>query len=170
MVRKSGSKSVKNKCAPGRVSKGDVKWTCYSKESLVKMAKSYNVTVGNGGGNGKGEVGVKGASGLVNNLLTMTNGTRDGISDGISGGKPIYDISYSYEYSNNESALRANPFFYSKNIQEFDKEGVIVYKNEMTDQMINYLLMDSEELSQKCGMFWVQYKIKIMESLANLWD
>ena len=40
----------------------------------------------------------------------------------------------------------------------------------MTDQMINYLLMDSEELSQKCGMFWVQYKIKIMESLANLWD
>ena len=89
MVRKSGSKSVKNKCAPGRVSKGDVKWTCYSKESLVKMAKSYNVTVGNGGGNGKGEVGVKGASGLVNNLLTMTNGTRDGISDGISGGKPI---------------------------------------------------------------------------------
>jgi len=88
----------------------------------------------------------------------------------ISGGKPIYDISYSYEYSNNESALRANPFFYSKNIQEFDKEGVIVYKNEMTDQMINYLLMDSEELSKKCGMFWVQYKIKIMESLANLWD
>ena len=88
----------------------------------------------------------------------------------ISGGKPIYDISYSYEYSNNESALRANPFFYNKNIQEFDKEGVIVYKNEMTDQMINYLLMDSEELSQKCGMFWVQYKIKIMESLANLWD
>jgi hypothetical protein len=88
----------------------------------------------------------------------------------ISGGKPIYDISYSYKYSNNESALRANPFFYSKNIQEFDKEGVIVYKNEMTDQMINYLLMDSEELSKKCGMFWVQYKIKIMESLANLWD
>ena len=89
---------------------------------------------------------------------------------GLSFGKPIYDISYSYEYSNHESALRADPFFYSKNKQEIDNFGVIVYKNEMTDQMINYLLMDPEELSQKCGMFWVQYKIKIMESLNNLWD
>ena len=91
------------------------------------------------------------------------------VMEKISGGKPIYDISYSYEYSNKDS-MRANPFFYSKNIEESDKEGVIVYKNDMTDQMINYLLMDSDELSQKCGMFWVQYKIKIMESLANLWD
>ena len=91
------------------------------------------------------------------------------VMEKISGGKPIYDISYSYEYSNKDS-MRANPFFYSKNIEESDKEGVIVYKNDMTDQMINYLLMDPQELSQKCGMFWVQYKIKIMESLANLWD
>ena len=88
----------------------------------------------------------------------------------ISENKPIYDISYHYEYSNNHSALRANPFFYTKNIEECHKEGVIVYKNDMTDQMINYLLMDSDELSKKCGMFWVQYKIKIMESLAIVWE
>lgn len=96
MVRKSGSKSMKNKCAPGRVSKGDVKWTCYSKESLIKMAKSYNVTIGNGGGsgkngkngkNGKKGVGVKGASGLVNNMLTMVEGNEG--SRGRMGGKRI---------------------------------------------------------------------------------
>ncbi len=83
MVRKSGSKSMKNKCAPGRVGKCDAKWTCYSKESLIKMAKSYNVTIGNGGGNGRGKGNrrVKGASGLVNNLLTMV--------DKRSGGKRI---------------------------------------------------------------------------------
>mgnify|MGYP000232539459 CR=1 FL=1 len=33
------------------------------------------------------------------------------------------------------------------------------------------LLMDKEEIEKICGnTYWVQYKIKIMESLINFWD
>ena len=94
----------------------------------------------------------------------------------ISGGKPIYDISYYYNIPNISTdnyklSLRAHPFFYSKNIKEEDKEGVIVFKNSMTDKLVEYLLMDPEELEKISGnTYWVQYKIKIMESLALFWD
>tara|TARA_R110002074_G_scaffold162131_1_gene320579 strand:- start:3576 stop:4016 length:441 start_codon:yes stop_codon:yes gene_type:complete len=88
----------------------------------------------------------------------------------ISGGKPIYDISYKYD-THGILNSRAHPFFYSKNVSEEDKEGEIIYKNSMTDHMIEYLLMDKEEIEKICGnTYWVQYKIKIMESLINFWD
>lgn len=75
MVRKSGSKSFKNKCAPSRISKGDAKITCYSKDSLVKMAKSYNEHVGKkskGGSGNKRRTQKTGASGLVNNFMNLS--------------------------------------------------------------------------------------------------
>tara|TARA_B100001287_G_C22585884_1_gene483244 strand:- start:164 stop:553 length:390 start_codon:yes stop_codon:yes gene_type:complete len=88
----------------------------------------------------------------------------------LSGGKPIFDISYNYTYSNNKSQ-RANPFNYSKNIQDVDMEGVIVYKNSLTEKLVEYLMMDREETEKVSGgIFWLQYKIKIMETLANFWD
>ena len=91
MPRKSGSVSAKNKCAPARVASGEAKWTCYSKDSLVKMAKSYNATMVAGSGNGvrKGlKRGLKrgSASGLVNNLMN-NNGNSNGVA--VRGGKRI---------------------------------------------------------------------------------
>ena len=41
----------------------------------------------------------------------------------------------------------------------------------MTETMINYLLMNKEELSKQIGNTrWMQYKIKIMEALNLFWD
>ena len=105
----------------------------------------------------------------------------------MSGGKYIYDITYKYnipESNNNQCvccgnidrshynlSLRAHPFFYSKNISEDDKDGVIVYKNPMTEQLVKFLLMNINELDEYTGgTYWVQYKIKIMESLAKFSD
>ena len=88
----------------------------------------------------------------------------------LSGEKSLFDISYNYTYSNNKSQ-RANPFNYSKNIQDTDMEGVIVNKNSLTEKLIEYLIMDREETEKVSGgIFWLQYKIKIMETLANFWD
>tara|TARA_B100001093_G_C26809495_1_gene1006953 strand:- start:45 stop:431 length:387 start_codon:yes stop_codon:yes gene_type:complete len=98
------------------------------------------------------------------------------VEEKTSGGKDIYDITYIYnipqiENVNYEVSLRTHPFFYSKEIDKHDKEGVIVYKNPMTEQLVKFLLMDQTELDQYTGgTYWIQYKIKIMESLAKFWD
>lgn len=98
------------------------------------------------------------------------------VEEKISGGKNIYDISYTYTIPNISDehivlSKRAHPFFYSKNIKEEDKEGVIVCKNSMTEQLVKFLLMDQKELEKEIGgAYWIQYKIKIMESLAIFWD
>lgn len=86
----------------------------------------------------------------------------------------IYDISYNYEYSPGEQSKRAYPFFYSNISKELNKEnieGVIVLKNSLTEKLIEYLLMEPKELEKQIGnTWWVQYKIKIMESLMLLWE
>ena len=90
--------------------------------------------------------------------------------------KNIYDITYQYNIPQIEGvdysySLRTHPFFYSKEIQDDDKEGVIVNKNPMTEQLVKFLLMDKSELEKHTGgTYWIQYKIKIMESLAKFWD
>ena len=84
-----------------------------------------------------------------------------------------YDITYYYTYSSEaKEALRAHPFYYNQKIRESDdSNGVIIVKNNMTETMINYLLMNEEELSKQIGnTWWMQYKIKIMETLNLFWD
>lgn len=84
---------------------------------------------------------------------------------GINGEKnSVYNISYKYEYDN----LTDNII---KKIDELDKWGEIIYKNEMTEKMIKYLLMDEEELGQYSGYTTPStYKIHIMKCISLLWD
>ena len=88
-------------------------------------------------------------------------------------GNIYYDITYTYKYSSNSpEAQRAHPFKYNPKIRESDDiNGVIVIKNKLTETMIDYLLMDKDELSKQIGnTWWIQYKIKIMEALNLFWD
>lgn len=88
----------------------------------------------------------------------------------ISGEKPIFDISYTYSYPNSRSQ-KANPFNYSKNIEVADMEGVIVFRNSLTEKLLEYLMMGKTETEKVSGgTDWLQYKIKVMETLANFWD
>ena len=103
MVRKSGKISLANKCAPARVDRGDIKLTCYSKDSLIKMAKSFNESLINGGRRRSGlendgrwsskrKKDKKGASGLVDNILFHdigNNNNRESIP-ALSGGRIVY--------------------------------------------------------------------------------
>ena len=93
--------------------------------------------------------------------------------------KQYYYISYEYTNTKDE---RSHPFWHDKELFEDHSGGEIVFKNKMTEEMINHLLMTNEELCDKIGLgtpdhYKVQimkslahYKVQIMKSLAILWD
>jgi len=92
-----------------------------------------------------------------------------------------YDISYIWNMENCKtlSNLRPNEIFTIYNfdfkdeccIGDEDSSGVIVNKNEMTKIMIEYLLMNNEELCKYSGLTEVNtYRQIIMKNLENLWD
>jgi hypothetical protein len=89
-------------------------------------------------------------------------------------GKSYYDISYIYEFEGNEkSRMVLHPFYSDEDEKILDAvaEGVIVYKNKMTEIMIEYLLLDSEELEKITNLITAQsYRKNIMLSLAKFWD
>ena len=69
-------------------------------------------------------------------------------------------------------SIRSNPFYYKQSqIGDDAYEGVIVYKNALTDQLVAHLLMPDEELDNVSGHTWyVQYRANIMFMLALMWD
>jgi hypothetical protein len=95
-------------------------------------------------------------------------------------GKRYYYISYNYKFVpsanyskeiNLDMKKKAHPFFQFKHIEKSSYEGDIVFCNEMTTQMIEYLLLDDNELEKKTGTTTAQqYRKTIMSSLALLWD
>ena len=106
-------------------------------------------------------------------------------------GREYYDISYSYMYdertciineiTNDTSmvemiekhkTIRTNPFYYHKSMIRDDSFlGVIVFKNTLTDKLVEYLLMSDKDLDSVSGNTWsVQYRANIMLTLALMWD
>jgi len=96
-------------------------------------------------------------------------------------GSFYYDIEYNFKFISSDSFTSeenikhrnlAHPFAPFNNQDDDTKfEGVIVYKNELTKKLVEFLLMDYKELEQKIEHTSVQrYKSNIMESLALLWD
>ena len=92
-----------------------------------------------------------------------------------------YDISYIWNMENCKTLSNFSPneifrifkfdFEDEYCIGDEDSSGVIVHKNEMTKIMIDYLLMDNEELSKYSGLTCVnRYRQNIMRNLENLWD
>ena len=75
-------------------------------------------------------------------------------------GNTYYEINYKYEFNSNEFILDDDLI-----------EDVIIFKNKMTEIMVEYLLMDPEELSKISGASTAQYyRMTIMANLNKLWD
>jgi hypothetical protein len=88
-------------------------------------------------------------------------------------GKSYYDIRYEYQFEGiEENRMVTHPFYRHADQHSMDHaEGVIVYKNKMTEIMIDYLLLDSEELEKVSNVTTAQtYRTNIMLSLAKFWD
>lgn len=82
-------------------------------------------------------------------------------------GQTYYDMKFIYTYEGDEATRKLIQPFY----MEEDSDGVIVLKNTMTEIMVTYLLMNSEELQKVSGTSTAQhYRLQIMKGLINLWD
>jgi hypothetical protein len=87
-------------------------------------------------------------------------------------GKIFYDIGYEYEFNGLEKSKKIiHPYHHTKDVADLDLEGVIVFKNKMTETMVEYLLLDPEELETVSRTTTAQcYRTNIMIGLARLWD
>ena len=93
------------------------------------------------------------------------------VQEKTSGGNSKYDINYQYTFPEGQIEGQDNPAhpFYQKNVD--DITGVMVFKNEMTETMIKYLMMDDSELSKFTGTTTpIQYRKLLINSLDSFWD
>jgi len=80
--------------------------------------------------------------------------------------KNYFYTTYSYKYKD-ETQKSANPF----GIENIPT-GNYIFKNTMTSLMMDYLLMDFDNLQELGGgiVSGQQYKTDILHALENLWD
>ena len=84
--------------------------------------------------------------------------------------KKYFYISYNFEYGKN-SNIQSHPFYGNKEMLEDNCEGEILYKNDLSEKLVEYLLMDDKDLSDKTGLTTVwNYKASIMKMITHLWD
>ena len=93
-----------------------------------------------------------------------------------SNGKQYYDIEYKYNFDKGNLTNTHDINMQKNNILSFglseeSMKGDIIFKNDMTSNMITYLLMDDDILEKYTGNSTAQYyRKKIMISLSNFWD
>ena len=84
--------------------------------------------------------------------------------------KRYFYISYEYEYGEN-SNKSANPFYGNKEMLENHSDGEIIFKNELSEKLVDFLLMNDEELSERIGFgSTFNYKSSIMRMITHIWD
>jgi len=95
-------------------------------------------------------------------------------------GSFYYDIEYNFKFipsdqctteENKKHRKLAHPFAPFSSDDDTKYEGVIVYANELTEKLVEFLLMDYDQLAKIIDHDTPQsYKSNIMESLSLLWD
>ena len=78
-------------------------------------------------------------------------------------GLEYYNIIYTYDTDN-----KAHPFY---NMTKIGVNGTIVYKNDITESLVRYLMLSDSDLSQLTGTTTPNaYRKLIMKSLDLFWD
>ena len=84
-------------------------------------------------------------------------------------GKKYYDISYTWICQNGN--ILHHPFYDDREFLDNSRSGDIVFKNSLSEKMIEFLVMDNSELDKHCGMTTaLTYKKQIIKSLSMFWD
>lgn len=91
-----------------------------------------------------------------------------------SGGE-VYHIHYICTYSDNSPLCKTlNPFFgrWDDGSESYEcRHEDIIAANEMTENMVKFILMDFDELEKYSGHRTpLSYKISIMRAITFLWD
>ena len=89
----------------------------------------------------------------------------------------FYDIEYRWSYNDWDDKIVENPgllyhpFCSDSDFMENSNNGEVICKNEFTDMLVKYLLMDFEEMSPVIGnTLPCDYKRSIMKSITEFWD
>ena len=89
----------------------------------------------------------------------------------------FYDIHYQWSYNDwddknlENPGLSFHPFYHDKEFMENSNEGEIICKNELSDILVKYLLMDFDEMKPMIGNTRpLDYKRSIMKSITEFWD
>ncbi len=84
--------------------------------------------------------------------------------------KIYYYISYDYKFGD-KSNMMSHPFFGNKEMLENNYEGEIIVKNELSKILIEFLLMDENNLKDKTGFTTTyNYRSSIMKMITHIWD
>jgi hypothetical protein len=84
-----------------------------------------------------------------------------------SNNNQYYYIDYDWNYN---SDIKDNPLYHDNEFISNHLDGDIVFKNPLTDNMVNVLMMNNEELSIYSNCNPLTYKLNIIKSLSLLWD
>ena len=89
-----------------------------------------------------------------------------------------YDISYNYSY-HGTAGITYNPFWSPPITRTAEQdgelsdghEGEVIFKNSLSEKMIEYICMSNEELAEITGHAMPEdYRINVMRMLAMMWD
>ena len=87
-----------------------------------------------------------------------------------------YVVDYKYEFSKSintskkEISILKLLELYDMDLKE-PYNGDIIHKNSLSEQLVQYLIMSDEELSNVCGnVHHENYRINIIKSIQLLWD
>jgi len=84
--------------------------------------------------------------------------------------KQYYNISYKWNFVQ-DSLIKIHPFFNDKEFLKNSSCGEIIFKNSLTDKLIEYLIMDNCDLETISGTTdALTYKQSIIKSISMFWD
>ena len=80
-----------------------------------------------------------------------------------------YENCFSNKDTSNDTLDNSHPFYNTEFMEHCN--GDVIIKNEMTDKMISFLMMNNDELVKYSGLSTPQrYKSNIMCSITYFWD
>ena len=81
--------------------------------------------------------------------------------------KQYYDLTYKWNITDKLD----HPFYNDPEFIDSHSDGEIIFKNEITDTLIKFLMMTNTELEIESGSVHPEdYRIQIMNSLSLFWD
>ena len=81
----------------------------------------------------------------------------------------FYDIDYQWQYKDDD--IINHPLYHDKDFIANNNDGEIIAQNELSDKLIEFLVMDDEKLQQKSGNTHVkQYRSLIIKTISLFWD
>ena len=83
--------------------------------------------------------------------------------------KKFYYVDYVWKYKDNN--LKYHPMQYDKDFIENNNDGDIIVQNELSDKLIEFLIMNNDDLQEKSGTVHVtEYRKQIIKTISLFWD